>query len=369
MNVRVWSPEAGIRVLFKVEQVGAPEINAETFTFTTVAGAWETLTFDFANPMPNMNPIVVGNTYNKASIFFDFQCNLPGAPMADRTYYWDDVTFGGEPVMGTTIAEARALGVGNEVTVSGVVTRAKGAFTYFQDATAGLTVRQTSGAFFDDVASGAIAPGTRVTVTGTTSEFNGLFQINDDDFASYTIDGTTDVPAAQVVTLAQLSEAYEAELVEVTDLMTDAMGPFASSTNYDVTDPSGAGVLRVVGSNDSDIDGTDIPPAGFTFQGVIGQFNGGAGDTGYQLLAIALGDIEADPVSNAVVSLPILFEDDIDYELTDFGGAMSTLAADPEDADRTPSCRPSAWRRPSASPARPWRTSTASPSASRSRPM
>ncbi|MEP0548750.1 MAG: hypothetical protein ABJF88_17575, partial [Rhodothermales bacterium] len=50
MSVRVWSPEAGVRVLFKVEEVGVPEINAETFTFTTVAMAWETLVFDFGNP-------------------------------------------------------------------------------------------------------------------------------------------------------------------------------------------------------------------------------------------------------------------------------------------------------------------------------
>ena len=97
MNVRVWSPEAGIRVLFKVEEVGNPGLNVETFSFTTATGAWETMVFDFGNPMPNTNPIQVGANYNKASIFFDFQCNLPGAPMADRTYYWDDVAFGTTP--------------------------------------------------------------------------------------------------------------------------------------------------------------------------------------------------------------------------------------------------------------------------------
>jgi|GEM_PF-3305082 len=95
MSVRVWSPAAGIRVLFKVEQVGNPGLFVETLRLTTVAGAWETLVFDFGNPGPNTNPIQFGANYNKASIFFDFQCGLPGAPAAERTYYWDNVEFGG----------------------------------------------------------------------------------------------------------------------------------------------------------------------------------------------------------------------------------------------------------------------------------
>ncbi len=95
MSVRVWSPEAGIRVLFKVEEVGNPGLNVETLGVTTVAGAWETIVFDFGNPGPNTNPIQFGANYNKASIFFDFSCDLNPAPPAppERTYYWDDVTF------------------------------------------------------------------------------------------------------------------------------------------------------------------------------------------------------------------------------------------------------------------------------------
>jgi hypothetical protein len=94
MNVRVWSPEAGVRVLFKVEEVGVPEINVETFSFTTVAMQWETIVFDLGNPMPNLNPLNFDNIYNKASIFFDFQCNLPPTASGPGIYYRDDVTFG-----------------------------------------------------------------------------------------------------------------------------------------------------------------------------------------------------------------------------------------------------------------------------------
>ena len=97
MSVRVWSPEAGVLVLFKVEEQGNPGLNAETFSYTTVAGGWETLVFDFGDPKPNTNPLQIGGNYNKASIFFDFQCNnVPASTLAaaDRTYYWDDVAFG-----------------------------------------------------------------------------------------------------------------------------------------------------------------------------------------------------------------------------------------------------------------------------------
>ncbi|MEM6325694.1 MAG: T9SS type A sorting domain-containing protein, partial [Bacteroidota bacterium] len=134
--------------------------------------------------------------------------------------------------------------------------------------------------------------------TGTTSEFRGLFQINNDDLTSYFIVGDGDVPEAQTITLAELmanGEDYEAELVEIEGLMTDAMGDFESSTNYDVTDASGAGTLRVPNADDSMIDGTAIPSDGFTFTGVVGQFTFSDPATdGYQLLAIAAEDILAD---------------------------------------------------------------------------
>ncbi|MEO1478052.1 MAG: hypothetical protein AAFV01_05685, partial [Bacteroidota bacterium] len=43
----------------------------------------------------------------------------------------------------------------------------------------------------------------------------------------------------------------------------------------------------------------------------------------------------AAPLASAQITLPITFEEDIDYELADFGEAMSMLVADPEDAANT----------------------------------
>ena len=565
MSVRVWSPEAGALVLLKVEQQGNPGIFVETYTYTTVADAYETLVFDFADPKPNTLGLDFNATYNKVTIFFDFQCdNVPATTLAamDRTYYWDDVAFGsvmppmgpetftallrggnevpavatdakggatvvldgtqitvtgsfaglesdftgahihggsdsenkpvvqalnatlnadnrggtfeamnntytvretfadsiraglayvnvhstgnasgeirgqvgtaiqtlpfalsganevppvetdatgsgtvsldgsmvtvtgsfsglqsdyntvvgshihggaadenggvvvalsptldadnrggtwaaadnmfevrttfadsiraglayvnvhsidnasGEvrgqigtpaPAMVLTIAEARAAGVGEVVTVEGTVTRAAGDFTYIQDATGGLAIRQTDDAaddddFFDNVADGTVAPGTTLRVTGTLSEFRQLLQINEGDLASYEVLGTGEVPAPQTVTLSELAangEDYEGELVTVDGVTFTETGSFAAATTYDVTDATDATnavSVRVPNAGDTTVDGTPIP-ARANLTAVVGQFDFDDPAAGYQLLLLDAADV-ANAVAN-----------------------------------------------------------------------
>ncbi len=97
MNVRVWSPAAGVQIRLKAEDAQNDNISVETRATTTVAGAWETLEFDFSNEIintPALNPV---NTYNLASIHFNY--GVDGASVgADSVYYWDDVMFGPAPV-------------------------------------------------------------------------------------------------------------------------------------------------------------------------------------------------------------------------------------------------------------------------------
>jgi hypothetical protein len=93
MNVRVWSPDAGIKVRVKVEDSGDPTKSVETEATTTVAGGWQTLVFDFTVPtVPATAPINYAFNYNKASIFFNF--GVTGAAAGEKTYYFDDVLFG-----------------------------------------------------------------------------------------------------------------------------------------------------------------------------------------------------------------------------------------------------------------------------------
>jgi hypothetical protein len=99
MTVRVYSPAAGVVVRLKVEDHTNAAISVETEATTTVAGAWETLTFEFASQVPGTAALDLAKTYDKASVFFDF--GKTGATVGARTYYFDDVRFIG----GTTLKQ------------------------------------------------------------------------------------------------------------------------------------------------------------------------------------------------------------------------------------------------------------------------
>lgn len=90
MSCAIYSPTAGLTIRLKVEDHTDPTISVETETMTTVANAWDTLVFDFANNVSGTTPIDFTKTYDKISIFFDFN----NAANLD-TFYLDDVFFGG----------------------------------------------------------------------------------------------------------------------------------------------------------------------------------------------------------------------------------------------------------------------------------
>jgi hypothetical protein len=88
MSVRVYSPAAGIHVRLKVEDHKDNTKSVETEAVTTTANAWETLIFDFKFQATGTAAFNSTYTYDKATIFFDF--NKPGD---GRVYYWDDMKF------------------------------------------------------------------------------------------------------------------------------------------------------------------------------------------------------------------------------------------------------------------------------------
>jgi len=92
MTVRVWSPDAGIKVRLKAEDHAIVTDTVETDAVTTVAGAWEVLTFDFATPtVPPTAALDLAKRYDKVSIFFNF--GVDGATAGEKTYYFDDLVF------------------------------------------------------------------------------------------------------------------------------------------------------------------------------------------------------------------------------------------------------------------------------------
>jgi len=91
MSVRVWSPVSGIPVRLKVENAANGAQSVETEAAVSVAAGWQTLVFDFAKPVSGTPALNTANTYDKASIYFDF--GTPGARSGARTYYFDDLSF------------------------------------------------------------------------------------------------------------------------------------------------------------------------------------------------------------------------------------------------------------------------------------
>ena len=91
MSVRVYSPAAGIKVRLKAEDASDPTRSVETEATTTLANAWETLTFNFANQVAGTAALNPAFTYNRLTIFFNF--GVTGAVAGAQTYYFDDVLF------------------------------------------------------------------------------------------------------------------------------------------------------------------------------------------------------------------------------------------------------------------------------------
>lgn len=79
VKIKVWSPQAGIPVLFKMENSSNTAISTELQVNTTVANQWEELVFDFTG-------ITNSNAYQNVVLFFDFGTAGTGAD-----YYFDDV--------------------------------------------------------------------------------------------------------------------------------------------------------------------------------------------------------------------------------------------------------------------------------------
>ena len=93
MTLRVFAPAVGVPVLLKVEDAADALHAVSTLSYTTVANAWETLTFNFANPSSESAALNLGYTYNRAVVFFNY--GISGAQGGAGTFYFDDLKFGG----------------------------------------------------------------------------------------------------------------------------------------------------------------------------------------------------------------------------------------------------------------------------------
>jgi hypothetical protein len=91
MTMRVWSPDAGTDFLLKVEDATDATISAETIATTTMAGAWETLSFDLSNTPTGTPAFDPAANYDVVVVFPNF--GTPGIAAGAKTYYIDDIEF------------------------------------------------------------------------------------------------------------------------------------------------------------------------------------------------------------------------------------------------------------------------------------
>jgi len=131
-KMKVWSPKSGAIVKLKVENLTDGAIAHEVDATTTVANAWEELSFNFAS-------IDATKEYQKVVLFFDFGNAGDGA-----TYYFDDIKQVAPPVSVSPLAgiwkmapEAGALAVGP----------AEGDYSWWGNTEADVTTRAC---YFDD---------------------------------------------------------------------------------------------------------------------------------------------------------------------------------------------------------------------------
>jgi hypothetical protein len=83
-KVKVFSPRIGAKLLLKVENQSNGAISFEKEVTTTVAGGWETLSFDYS-------AINTANTYQKIVLIFDL--GTVGDGSANFTFLFDDITL------------------------------------------------------------------------------------------------------------------------------------------------------------------------------------------------------------------------------------------------------------------------------------
>jgi hypothetical protein len=83
-KIKVYSPRVGAKLLLKVENQTNGGISFEKEVSTTVANAWEELTFDYS-------AINTANSYQKIVLIFDL--GTMGDGSANFTFYFDDITL------------------------------------------------------------------------------------------------------------------------------------------------------------------------------------------------------------------------------------------------------------------------------------
>lgn len=307
MQVSVYSPAPGIHVRFKVEDHTNAGKSVETEALTTVANQWEVLIFDFTKQAAGTAAFDPSTTYDKATIFFDF--NNPGT---GSTFYFDNIQMAPPPLKQINLPVTF-----DDPAVDYTVTD-------FAGNSSTLVVDPTNSA--NHVMQSIKTTGALIyagTTIGTSSGFSSLIPIS-----SSNLKMTVSVysPAAGIDVKLKLDDHTRANSgfsVE-TDTKTTVANQWETLT-FDFSMPA-ANTPAFNAANKYDLAtiffdfGNTGTGSKFYFDNVqMAPASGGGGGGGGL------------PPGSLVV--PVTFEDPlVTYTLTDFGGNQSSVVADPTNA-------------------------------------
>ncbi len=128
------------------------------------------------------------------------------------------------PATVITIAEARDLGLGNDVIIQGIVTGIIGNNAFIQDDTAGVYL------YSGGTQRAEFVVGNEIKVEGKTADFNGLYQISP-IISVESITENNELPLPIETTIGELNEELEGQVVRIQNLtLTDV--PANKDSNY-----------------------------------------------------------------------------------------------------------------------------------------
>lgn len=308
IQVAVYSPDSGIAVRLKAEDHTDPTISVETEAMTTVANAWDTLSFDFSNEAAGTAAINFNNTYDMLSIFYNF--GVDGATAGAKTYYCDIVQFGvGAPVLNQIDLPIDWEGNTTDYTVTDFGGNTSVVVTDPTDPN--NTVLES-----EKTASAQTWAGTTLgTPAGLATAI---------PFAAGSTEITVRVwsPDANTPILLKVEDATDANISVETQMMTTVASAWDTIT-FDFT---------------NNVSGTPAIDFSKTYDKISIFYNFGtdgatAGAKTYYCDEVVFGTISA---SLNQIDLPIDWEGSTtDYTVTDFGGNASMVVADPTDTTNT----------------------------------
>lgn len=278
VNFDLWTPNA---TTFRIKIVdfgadaafgGGDDVEHEVAFESVAQGEWTTYSISLAS----MTGLTTQG--NISQIIFS------GLPTGGVTAFIDNLFFSDEGVI--NMVDARALDLGTEVTVEGVLTTPD--FNFFnnqffmQDATAGISVYIDGDDAVGTNSDGnsPFAAGDIVRVTGTLIDTNGLLQVESDSTKYTILSSGNALPAPVTITEADISLDSKYQGMRVT-LSTAAMLADGETWPEDAQTSSGVNVDVVAGDStftmridrdESFYDGAPAPTEKFQLSGNLGAF-------------------------------------------------------------------------------------------------